>query len=173
MPVLVIPAIETLDTTELPAVNQSGLWASIVPALLLFERAPDEQAEDALREALQSEERAPERIQLAGRRAELAATARQWAKTASITAAAIAYQTPPPDWVVWNLVRTQLSNAGETRAAATITRHRPQIQSEDEARLWAQSMAHVAWDDDTATEAVALASRYSDTPSSRRACCPI
>lgn len=26
VPVLVIPAIETLDTTELPAVNQSGLW---------------------------------------------------------------------------------------------------------------------------------------------------
>ncbi|WHT16402.1 nitroreductase family protein [Crossiella sp. CA-258035] len=32
VPVLVIPAIETPDRTELPAGNQSGLWGSILPA---------------------------------------------------------------------------------------------------------------------------------------------
>ncbi|MGO1055145.1 nitroreductase family protein [Crossiella sp. CA198] len=32
VPVLVIPAVETPDVTELPAGNQSGLWGTILPA---------------------------------------------------------------------------------------------------------------------------------------------
>lgn len=133
-------------------------------AMLLFRDHPDGRTEEALREALQIEEGPSERLMLATRLAHLAGAAGQWPKAESILSAALAYQSPPPDSVVWNLVEAQLAGVAGVRAAAAISRHRPQCRSEGEARLWASAMVNVAWDDAIASEAIALASRFSDNP---------
>lgn len=133
-------------------------------AMLLCRDNANDGAEEALREALQFEEGPSERLMLATRLARLAGDAGQWPKAESILSAAVAYQDPPPDSVVWNLVQAQLAAAAGVRAAATISRHRPQCRSEVDARLWAAAMVNVAWDDALASEAIALASRFSDAP---------
>ena len=133
-------------------------------ALLLLQDGADERAEVALSEALLSEEGPVERIMLATHLAHLAGEAGHWSKAEAIMSTAMSYQDSPPDSAVWNLVRVQLASAGGVRAAATISRHRPQCRSEDEALLWAQAMVNVAWDDVLASEAIALASRFSHDP---------
>ncbi|WP_281356977.1 DUF4365 domain-containing protein [Fodinicola acaciae] len=131
-------------------------------ALLLFSSNPDNHADDALREALQVEDRPAERVMLATRRAHIAGNSGQWSIAESILSAALAEHDHPPDSVVWGLIEVQLAAAAEDRAAATISRHQPQIRSASDARLWAHAMANVPWDDAIASEAIALASRFSD-----------
>ncbi|MFI5590133.1 DUF4365 domain-containing protein [Amycolatopsis sp. NPDC051758] len=131
-------------------------------ALLVFQHATAERADRALQDALQAEDRPAERVELATRLADIAATAQDWARAESTLAQVVAYQTPPPDGVVWNLVRAQLNGGGETRAAATVARHQPRVRSEEEAQLWAQAMASLAWDDELAERAIELASDFAD-----------
>ncbi|WP_256448852.1 DUF4365 domain-containing protein [Nocardiopsis akebiae] len=132
-------------------------------ALIIFDKDP-EQAESALREALRIEEAPFEQLMLATRLAKIATDAHRWSEAESILSTALTYQDPPPDALVWNLTEVQIFGAAGDRAAATISRHRPQCRSEAEARLWATAMINVAWDDAIASEAIALASRFSDTP---------
>lgn len=130
-------------------------------ALLVFLHSTDEEADRALQEALQTEDRPAERIELATRLADIAARAQDWARAESILASAAADRTPPPAGMIWNLVRAQLNNGGEPRAAATITRFRPHVRSDDEAVLWAQSMSSVSWDDELAEKAITLAAQFA------------
>ncbi|QKV80646.1 hypothetical protein [Amycolatopsis sp. Hca4] len=131
-------------------------------ALLVFQHAAAEQADRALQDALQIEDRPAERVELATRLADIAARAQDWTRAESILAQVVADQTPPPDGVVWNLVRAQLNSGGDARAAATVTRHQPRVRSEEEGKLWAQAMASIAWDEELAEMAIALASEFAE-----------
>ncbi|MEU4667506.1 DUF4365 domain-containing protein [Amycolatopsis sp. NPDC023774] len=131
-------------------------------ALLVFQHATADQADRALQEALQTEDRPAERVELATRLADIAARAQDWARAESTLAQVVAGQAPPPDGVVWNLVRAQLNSGGDVRAAATVIRHQPRVRSGEEAKLWAQAMVYIAWDDELAEKAIALASDFAD-----------
>lgn len=133
-------------------------------ALLLFRCNPDDQAEHELREALQTEEGPSERLMLATRLAHIASAVGESSKAETILSTAMGYVDPPPDSAVWNLVEVQLSEGAGVRAAATISRRRPQCRSANDARLWGRAMVNVPWDDVIASEAIALASRFSSDP---------
>jgi len=121
-------------------------------------------AESALSEALLTEQAPIERLALATRLAQVAANSSAWPKAESLLSAALSYITPPPDELVWNLVGVQLGGSAGDRAASTILRQRPQCRAEADARRWAAAMVNVPWDDSIASEAIALAIRFSGDP---------
>lgn len=130
-------------------------------AMLLFDDKRDSRAQKALSEALQAEEASSDRLAIATRLAHLEATAGNLPRAESILTTALGYREPPPDSLLWSLVEVQLAGPTPARAAGTISRHRPQCRTADDARLWGRAMVTVAWDEAIASEAISLAARFS------------
>ena len=61
---------------------------------------------------------------------------------------------------VWRLVIAQLNRGEAIKAAETVRKYSPVVRNSDEARWWMQSMASVPWDQLTASEALALATKF-------------
>lgn len=133
-------------------------------AMLLVEHDPQGRAVDALREALQAEEGPRERLAVATRLAEIETNAGRLVQAESVLANALRALDPPPEGAVWNLARVQLRAAAGVRAAATLTRYQPVCRDAEHARIWAQAMSHVAWDDAIASQAIALATQFAEDP---------
>ncbi|MGG5258640.1 DUF4365 domain-containing protein [Phycicoccus avicenniae] len=89
----------------------------------------------------------------------------EWEEAVELLTQVLALHSEVRDSDVWQLVRAQVHLADSRSAAATVTRYRPRVSTQEDAETWLRAMIVQPWDQETASEALALALRFENEPS--------
>ncbi|GGT50172.1 DUF4365 domain-containing protein [Actinomadura citrea] len=140
IPELLVKRVEILRRAGLPAeAESSALRALAEPALAGFQRA-----------------------KLYVLLASLASERKDWALAERYLRSRLDLLDSPDTETVWNLVRMQLNQRRDGQAAETISAYGMVPKNEDEARCWFRSFVAKEWDNATTSQALTLATQFSD-----------
>ncbi|MBM2620494.1 DUF4365 domain-containing protein [Actinoplanes sp. LDG1-06] len=85
-----------------------------------------------------------------------------WEEAEKLLTQALEMRPLPTSDDVWRIVLAQVNQGRLSRAAQTISAHKPTVVTVDEARLWLQANSAVPWGEAIASEALTLAQRIND-----------
>jgi tetratricopeptide (TPR) repeat protein len=92
-----------------------------------------------------------------------AAAAREdWATAERHLSAGVLAVEMPDEETVWNLVRAQINQGRRAAAAQTLERYAPTVQTSWDAVAWLQAMVSRPWSDPVVSQALTLASRFTE-----------
>lgn len=132
----------------------------IAEAQLLIEAKNWDTAEEAAKRAIATSDFPRQRGLLLTFLAGRAADRGDWAIAEDYLARVLPLHSQTRSEDVWRLVQAQLHRAEALRAADTIRKYSPNVETAQEARLWLQAMLSERWDEIVASEAIGLAHKF-------------
>lgn len=93
-----------------------------------------------------------------------AADAQDWPLAEMYLTQVLELFSEPRDGDIWRVVTCQLAQGRLKKAAKLITKYRPAVRDEADAKLWLRAHATLRWTERMAMDAFALAERFQDDP---------